>query len=146
MRRSISFNGMELVSNFSYDRNGNLVLMQDVSLFGEVPGRSEFSYNLSSTAKNQNYFDEPRGFAENSYMLLQYLGLLPLSPTNLRTGSKVYWEDDYLASDVSLTDHVVDGNGNLVSYKSASPESGTAISQFTINWSCGLNATDKNVQ
>ena len=94
VRRNISFNGMELVTNFTYDRNSNLVLMQDVSLFGEVPGRSEFTYDMSRTAKNQVYFDEPRGFAENSYMLMQYLGVLPLTPVNLRTASKVYWEDD----------------------------------------------------
>ncbi|HSB93025.1 MAG TPA: hypothetical protein VLC28_07915 [Flavitalea sp.] len=146
MRRSISFNGMELVANFSYDGNGNLTLMQDVSLFGEVPGRSEFSYDLNRSAANQRYFDEPRGFAENSYMVLQYLDLLPLAPKNLRTGSKVYWEDDYLVSDVSLTGHVVDGKGNLVSYKSVSPESGTEISQFTVNWSCPSNASEPGIQ
>jgi hypothetical protein len=146
MRRNISFNGMDLVANYTYDRNGNLVLMQDVSLFGEVPGRSEFSYDMSRTAKNQAYFDEPRGFAENSYMLLQYLGLLPLTPKNVRTGSKVFWEDDYLVSDVKLTDHVIDGAGNLVSYKTASPESTVPQSQFTINWSCGSKPADVNLQ
>jgi len=146
IRRNISFNGTELVANFTYDRNGNLILMQDVSLFGEIPGRSEFSYDLSRTSKNQNYFDEPRGFAENSYMVLQYLGLLPLTPTNIRTASRVYWEDDYLVSDVKLTDHVVNADGNLVSYKSAAPGSTTAFSQFTVDWTCGSKTADSNVQ
>jgi hypothetical protein len=146
IKRSISFNSNTLVANFSYDQNGNLILMQDLSLFGEVPGRSEFTYDLARTGKNQDYFDEPRGFAENTYMLLQYLSLLPLTPTNVRTGSKVYWEDDYLVSNSKLTDHVFDSNGNLVSYKSASPESGTSISQFTSPWSCGTTTAEKIIE
>lgn len=144
--RRISFAGTELASNFSYDGNGNLTLIQDISQYGEVPGRSEYSYDLTRTAKSQVYYDEPRGFAENTYMLLQYLDLLPVKPINIRTASKVYWQDDYLVYDVRLINHVIDGSGNLNTYESASSESTGSISRFTTNWNCATAATPVNLQ
>jgi len=146
LTRKISFYGNELVAAFTYDRNGNLTLIQDGSQFGEVPGRSEYSYNLTRTAKNQVYYDEPRGFSENTYMLLQYMDLLPLRSTNIRTSSKVYWQDDYLVYDVKLVNHIVDGSGNLNSYESASPESNESITRYTVNWTCSGTAPGGNLQ
>ena len=134
--RSIQFNGKELVANFNYDQNSNLVLIQEHSSNGELPGRSEYSYDVKRRAKNQAYFDEPRGFAENTYMLLQYMDLLPLKPVNIRTASKVFWEDNYKVYDVMFSDQMIDGNGNLISYKSQSSLTNLEISQFDINWTC----------
>jgi hypothetical protein len=136
LSRGIRFNGKEFVANFSYDKNGNLLLMQDVPLYGELPGRSEYTYDVTRTVNNQSYFDEPRGFIENTYMLLQYMDLLPLKPVNIRTGSKVLWEDNYLVYDSKLSGHVIDGNGNLISYESSSVQSNTATSHYELNWRC----------
>ena len=109
----------------------------DFNKSGEQPGRSEYSYDITRNAKNQAYFDEPYRLPINTYMLLQYMELCcSIKPVNLRTDSKVFWEDNYLVYDVKFTDEVIDGNGNLVSYKSQSSETKLAISQFDISWTC----------
>lgn len=144
--RKIALGGIELTANFSYDANKNLVLIQEVSQNGEEPGRSEYTYDVSRKAGNQAYFDEPRGFSENTYMLLQYMGLLPLQPVNVRTSSKVYWDSNYLVYDATLRNHQVDAAGKLVSYESALSTDGETTSRYTVNWSCGVTAPAGDIE
>lgn len=133
----ITLNGTQLSSNFTYDKNGNLLLIQNVSQYGETPGRIEYKYDLSRKAANQIYFDEPRGFSLNTYTLLEYAGLLPTRPSNLRTGVRVMWEDDYEAYNADILNHQVDAAGNLIQYEMKHAGGDEAVSRFQINWACG---------
>lgn len=133
----VALNGTSLSSNFSYDKNGNITLIQNVSQYGETPGRIEYSYDASRKAANQVYFDEPRGFSLNTYTLLEYAGLLPTRPVNLRTAVKVMWEDDYEAYNASLLNHQVDGSGNLIQYEMKNAGGDEVVSRYRINWACG---------
>jgi len=72
---------------------------------------------------------------------LQYIGLFPeLQPVNLRTSTKVTWGNNYLAYQMNIGNHQVDGQGKLVSYDVMSPGSEQAISHYNINWSCNAGA------
>ena len=133
----IDFMGSELVSNFRYDRNGNITRIQEQPFNGTDMGYVEYQYQNSAKANGQLYFDEPRGFSKNTFTLAEYLGWLPgLKPVNLRTHTKVVWEEGYEAHDVYYKNHVLDGAGNLVSYEVASSPNDDSYERHQINWTC----------
>lgn len=133
----VNFNGSQLVSNFTYDRNGNLKRIQELPFNGQDMGYVEYEYNTAVTASNQLYFDEPRGFNRNTFTLAEYMGWLPgLKPVNLRTHSKVVWEGGYQVHDVYYKNHVTDGSGNLTKYEVASSASDESYEKHEINWTC----------
>lgn len=111
----ISLAGNLLVSRFSYDDKNNCTLIQDEARASEIPGRIEYSYE-NRKADKQVYYDEPRPFSWNTFSLIQFAGFLKeLEPTNLRSGVKVWWGNNYKAYDVRLTNHQLNG-GTLVKY------------------------------
>jgi len=127
--------GTVRTSRFQYDNKDNLVSMIDDPLSNEIPAHVEFTYN-NTKADNQVYFDEPRIFSTNTFSLMEFAGLLPeLEPTRLRTGVKVFWQNNYKVYDVQLTNHQLN-NGKLVSYDVVHNGSSTGIPYYT-EWSCG---------
>jgi len=134
--------GKTETSNFNYDAKGNLTSIEDLPTASvPVPGKVEYQYAANEKASDQFYFDEPRKFSWNSFSLLQYIGLFPeLQPVNLRTSTKVTWGNNYLAYQMNIGNHQVDGQGKLVSYDVMSPGSEQAISHYNINWSCNGGA------
>ncbi len=133
----VQFQGTELVSKFTYDRSGNVTRIQELPSNGTTPGYIEYKYNTGATAGNQIYLDEPRGFNRNTFTLAQYMGWLPsLSPVNVRTQSKVVWEDDYEVHNVYYKNHQTDGSGNLIKYEVASDANSDAYEQHVIGWKC----------
>lgn len=136
-RMKISFNGSYLVSDFSYDRNGNVTRIQDQPFGGQAMGYVEYAYHPTMKASNQVYFHEPVGFSRNSFIIAKYMNWLPsLTPTNLLTRTIVNWEGDYEAQNVYLKNHQLDGKGNLIRYEVAGSAAGESYEQHNITWSC----------
>jgi hypothetical protein len=125
----VSLAGNLLVSRFSYDARNNCTLIQDEPRPGEIPGRVEYSYENKKAAQ-QVYLDEPRPFSWNTFSLVQFSGMFTeLQPSNLRTGVKVWWANNYKVYDVQLINHDVN-NGTLVKYDVSYPGSNITIPQF----------------
>lgn len=138
----INFQGSQLVSNFTYDKNGNCKKIQELPLNGQDMGYVEYEYNTGVKATNQVYFDEPRGFTRNTFSLAEYMGWLPgLNPVNLRTHTKVVWEDGYEAHNVYYKNHVTDGTGKLTKYEVAFSPSDASYEKHEINWTCPSTGT-----
>jgi hypothetical protein len=135
-KMKIAFNGSNLVSDFSYDRNGNLKRIQEQPFNGEPMGYVEYQYHPSMKASNQVYFHEPVGFSRNSFIIAKYMNWLPsTTPTNLLTRTIVNW-GDYEAQNVYIKNHQLDGKGNLVKYEVAGSAGGESYEQHNITWSC----------
>ena len=134
----ITLAGNVRTSYFDYDQKGNIVSISDAPTTSvPIPGKVEYVYATNEKAKQQCYFDEPRGFSWNSFTLLQYVGLFPeLEPVNLRTSTKVNWGNNYQAYYMNITNHQLDQDGKLLSYDIVSPGGGNTISRYNINWTC----------
>ncbi|MGB8190703.1 MAG: hypothetical protein WCF67_02235 [Chitinophagaceae bacterium] len=136
----ISLAGKYLTSRFVYDDKDNCVAINDDQQASEIPGRVEFTYD-NKKADQQVYFDEPRPFSWNTYSLLQFSGFFPeLQPSNLRTGVKVYWGNNYKAYDVQLINHQLN-KGKLTKYEVSFGGSNPTIDQYA-EWIC--NDASKN--
>lgn len=136
-RMLIAFNGSQLVADFYYDKNGNCIRIQEKGDGTYTPGRVEYTYSTSSKASGQIYADEPRGFSWNTYSLAEYSGLLSQNqPVNLRTGTMVVWEDNYVVYDMAIRNHQIDTKGNLISYDVVDPVDNSTATHHTIGWSC----------
>lgn len=106
-----------------YDANGNCTKCSNTS----------FTYDLTRTAKKQFYYDsEDLATSWLGVKLLQYLDYFPeiTSPTNIRIFTKAGSEDSYVFARTALTDHQLDADGKLISYKA-----GTQT--IPIFWNCG---------
>ena len=137
----INFSGNTIKASFTYDSYGNLIRIQEDASGGEIPSSISYTYNTAVKAAGQAYHDDALGFTYNTYNLVHSMDLLPgTRPGSLRTRTTVYWQD-YMAYDAFITDHKLDGQGNLTSYLSGSQDaSGTRI-KHTISWNCGGNPT-----
>ncbi|HKP31749.1 MAG TPA: hypothetical protein VJT83_03455 [Chitinophagaceae bacterium] len=133
----ITLGSTTTTSNFLYDNKNNNTSIEDQPTASvPVPGKVTYEYT-NQKAGQQFYMDEPRGFSWNSFSLLQYAGLFPeLNPSNLRSHTKVMWGNNYQAYDLDISNHQVDGNGNLTSYEVVSPNSGDVVSKYNLAWSC----------
>lgn len=132
---NVSLAGNQLISRFTYDDKGNCILIQDDAQGSMTPGRVEYTYD-NKKADRQLYLDEPRTFSWNTFSLMQFSGFFPeLQPTQLRTGVKVFWANNYKVYDVSLINHDVQG-GNLRKYDVSFPGGTTTIPHYT-EWQCG---------
>ncbi|MGZ5246039.1 MAG: hypothetical protein ACXWV5_03110 [Flavitalea sp.] len=141
-RMRISFNGSDLVSDFTYDRNGNVTRIQEQPIGGQAMGYVEYAYHPTMKASNQVYLHEPVGFSRNSFIMAKYMGWLPsLIPSNLLTRTIVNWEGEYEAQNVYLKNHQVDSKGNLISYEVASSAAGETYEKHNITWSCPVNGS-----
>lgn len=126
--------GRVLVSRYQYDNKNNCISIVDESQSGEIPGHVEYTYE-NRKADQQVYLDEPRPFSWNTFSLMQFSGFFPeLQPTQLRTGVKVFWANNYKAYDVELLNHQVNG-GRLVRYEVSFGGNATGNPQY-IDWQC----------
>ncbi len=116
-RVDIKHNDVLMSSEFTYDNNGNIIRIKEISGEEEAPAVTEFKYDLHNKATGQVYHDAPGMFTFNTFALLQYAGYFPeMSPVNLRTKTTVTWNSDYEAYNVRLGNHRVDANGLLTAY------------------------------
>ena len=129
-----------LISNlFQYHilYNGSGDVMRIFSNYDKEAEGLFFTYDNTVIAKRQWYTDYfPESGVSNSLYLAQFLGWLPdLEPKHKRIEWKnVHSDDDDdstppVVFERTLTNHVYDSNGNLVSYKS-----GDEV--YTSTWSC----------
>lgn len=105
-----------------YDGNGNCTRASN----------SYFTYDLTRTAKKQFYFDsESLGNYWLGFKLLEYLNYFPeiTSPANIRTNTKVM-EGTYVIMNTALSNHQIDVDGKLISYKAGNDT-------IPIFWNCG---------
>lgn len=124
--RLISYNGFALV----YDNKGNII---------RVNGHDGFSvsyrYDYTRTAKQQLYYTTA-DFTNEMYNLMEILNWIPVQPVNLRTshilgigiepdGSDTFW------GEFKMTEHVLDQNGLLLSFKN--PDVDLPV---TNSWAC----------
>jgi hypothetical protein len=131
--------GRVLVSRYQYDNKDNCVSINDEAQASEIPGRVEYAYD-NKKADQQLYLDEPRPFSWNTFSLMQFSGLFPeLQPTQLRTGVKVFWANNYKAYDVQLVNHQVT-DGKLMKYEVNFGGTNTPNAQF-IDWQCSDDAS-----
>ncbi|HUP12624.1 MAG TPA: hypothetical protein VM187_10440, partial [Niastella sp.] len=105
--------------NVEYDANGNVVRMYDY--YDDPNGGVFYTYDLSVTARRQFYADDFLFRTSNALYLAEFLGWTPdLMPKNKRVSVKVIQTKDYNPNNNvynhTLTDHVYDANGNLLSY------------------------------
>jgi hypothetical protein len=113
--------GTELANySYEYDEHGNLTSMKQ-----NVPGigfkEVRYEYDYSKEAKQQYYIGIGTWFL-NDPSLLEMLGLLPISIKHLR---KIHWlnrhwddtNSDTTYMKLNLSDHVMDANGFLTSFK-----------------------------
>ena len=101
-----------------------------------------FTYDLSVSANGQFYSDDFQIYelSESTLYLAQFLGWLPdLMPKNKRVAVKILERNPFDKTDLiptyeaTLTNHVYDANGNLVSYK-ATANQGAAT--YNSVWDC----------
>ena len=106
--------------HLSYDQNGNVT-----SIYRSANNGLFFTYDLTVKANHQFYSDhfDTNGVSD-AVNLAQFMGWLPdLEPVNKRTSWKDVDDDDNddttppIITERTLTGHVYDSNGNLVSYK-----------------------------
>ncbi len=126
-------------SVFKYDGKGNCTAIEDMPSPGiSVPGKVVYEYS-NKKASRQFYLDEPRRFSWNSFTLLQYLGYFPeLNPTQVRTITKVWWGNNYMAYDATLQNHVFDNDGKLLRYEAVNPSPGNPPIKYELGWNCGI--------
>lgn len=135
----ISFSGNTTKASFTYDGYGNLIRIQEEAVNGVIPGSISYGYNTAITAAGQAYHDDALGFTYNTYSLVHSMNLVPgTMPTNLRTRTTVYWQD-YMAYDAFISDHKIDGRGNLTSYLAGAQDPSGSRLKHSISWNCGGN-------
>ena len=113
--------------NVTYDAYGNVVKLEDPTLEAQS---FYYTYDVSVPAKRQFYPDGFFGDSYNTLFLAEFMGWLPdLEPVSKRISSRTV-TGDYELYNAHLTDHVYDGEGKLLSYKS-----NDAIT-YTNIWDC----------
>jgi hypothetical protein len=107
----------------TYDANGNCSRI----------GNTYFTYDLARTARKQFYFEDAESIATFwlGFKLLEYLNYFPevTSPLNIRVNTKSL-AGTYVLLETPLTDHQLDADGKLISYK-------TGPLVVPIVWNCG---------
>jgi len=128
-----------------YDANGNVIKMTADPLFKNDPivqASKNFGYDLSVAAKGQFYSDDFHIYelSESTIYLAQFLGWTPdLMPKNKRVSVKILERNPFAETDLiptyeaTLTNHVYDANGNLLSYKATANE---AVTTYNSVWDC----------
>jgi len=103
----------EFTTRLTYDGNGNIIHMGEDDSTGMF-----YTYDLSATAMRQFYSDDFHFNVLNSFYLAEFMGWLPdLMPVNKRLTAKEIDPDNFELVDNTLSNHVYDDNGNLLSYE-----------------------------
>lgn len=117
-----------IVMEFQYDANGNVISYTGSGEDGLDD--YEFTYDLSTEIKQQVYVDFVAGWIYNNFTLAQIMGWTPdLNPVNKRTNTKIYYDNTDIWYNTNITDHVVDADGKLISYKLGGY-------QMYLSWTC----------
>jgi hypothetical protein len=120
---------------FHYDSRGNNTVISQDTINGTAGICETFEYDNGHKANQQAYFDYPRGFSEDGFLVFHAMGLLPeLNPVNLRTHTKVMW-GNYVAYDARLFNHVIGPQKKLLGYNVGTLNSSVSAS-WTLSWQC----------
>lgn len=131
-RLEVLFGKMKISSEFSYDSKGNLIKIKEFSNLDDETVTTVFGYDYTGTAGSQFYFELPTGFINNSFALLEYVGLFPeLQPKNLRTSVKK--SDAYSETTVKYGNHKISPNGQLLGYDIVD-DKGNSLRNHSIEW------------
>jgi len=112
----------------TYDNVGNVKTIKDPHSQGLED--VEYTYDYNTVIKNQFYLDQTRGWIWNTFTLAQVMGWLPeLVPASKRIHTKILFTNSDVWEDSDLTDHEVDAEGRLTSYKNGD-------SKWNLQWYC----------
>jgi hypothetical protein len=121
---------------FNYDTHGNNTQIVTDSSDGFARINHEFQYDYQKKISQHFYMDEARGFSFNVLTILHAAGFFPeLNPVHARTRTTVHW-GPYQAYDYVQRNHVLDKDRRLIRYETVSPDGGSTIATFHVNWNC----------